>query len=154
MLENCSPSVAYWTDNGESFVISNPQAFAETVIPLYFAHSNFSSFVRQLNFYGFRKVKNDTKDAKTKVRLAYVGLIPVSYLVVTDRHIWIFAFFALPSNRPGDGSSSMRSFWGESLTCSHKYAGQLMVSDSFGFMTTAILLSFFDMTKYRCVMVC
>lgn len=70
MLENCSRSVAYWTDKGDSFVISNPQAFAETVIPSYFAHSNFSSFVRQLNFYGFRKVKNDTKDAKTKVSLA------------------------------------------------------------------------------------
>lgn len=62
MLEQSSGALVHWTDSGESFVITDPDAFAEQVIPLYFKHNNFSSFVRQLNFYGFRKVKGDGQD--------------------------------------------------------------------------------------------
>jgi len=46
-----------WTPAGDCFIIKNPVHFAEAVIPGFFKHNNFSSFVRQLNFYGFKKVK-------------------------------------------------------------------------------------------------
>eukprot|EP00595_Chromulina_sp_UTEXLB2642_P001842 CAMPEP_0196762684 /NCGR_PEP_ID=MMETSP1095-20130614/2552_1 /TAXON_ID=96789 ORGANISM="Chromulina nebulosa, Strain UTEXLB2642" /NCGR_SAMPLE_ID=MMETSP1095 /ASSEMBLY_ACC=CAM_ASM_000446 /LENGTH=435 /DNA_ID=CAMNT_0042114227 /DNA_START=1312 /DNA_END=2619 /DNA_ORIENTATION=+ len=59
MITSCPADMGGWTDRGESFIIKDPKVFAEKIIPTYYKHNNFSSFVRQLNFYGFRKVKSD-----------------------------------------------------------------------------------------------
>ena len=47
------------SDDGTSFVVKDTEKFAAEIIPQFFKHNNFSSFVRQLNFYGFRKIKSD-----------------------------------------------------------------------------------------------
>ncbi|KAJ7128442.1 HSF-type DNA-binding-domain-containing protein [Mycena epipterygia] len=47
-----------WGPQGDCFVVKDMNEFTQTALPRMFKHSNFTSFVRQLNKYDFHKVKN------------------------------------------------------------------------------------------------
>ena len=64
------------TADGEMFVVKDPDEFASQIIPQYFDHNKFSSFARQLNFYGFRKmqskpIRNSDFDANTAKHVTF-----------------------------------------------------------------------------------
>ncbi|BGP31573.1 Flocculation suppression protein [Rhodotorula toruloides] len=53
--ERNEPWIAF-SESGGTFTVFDPDTFAQNVLPRYFRHRNFQSFIRQLNLYNFSKV--------------------------------------------------------------------------------------------------
>lgn len=62
VFTTCPPEIGGWSEKGDTVLIKDVKQFSEKVIPTAYKHNNFTSFVRQLNFYGFRKVKSESMD--------------------------------------------------------------------------------------------
>ncbi|KAI9891156.1 MAG: kinase-regulated stress-responsive transcription factor skn7 [Vezdaea aestivalis] len=63
MLEDPSyEQVVRWGDAGDSFVVLENEKFTKSILPKHFKHSNFASFVRQLNKYDFHKVRHNNEE--------------------------------------------------------------------------------------------
>ncbi|KAJ1723168.1 Flocculation suppression protein [Coemansia erecta] len=73
VADSTTDSLISWVAEGDCFKVTDPVGFSRNVLPVYFKHGNWQSFVRQLNMYGFHKI-ND---------LAYGG-------VFGDTQLWMF----------------------------------------------------------------
>ncbi|KAL7268373.1 kinase-regulated stress-responsive transcription factor skn7 [Rhizina undulata] len=59
MLEDPShKDIVRWSETGDSFIVVDTNDFTKNILPRHFKHSNFASFVRQLNKYDFHKIRN------------------------------------------------------------------------------------------------
>ncbi|KAF4038057.1 HSF-type DNA-binding [Phytophthora infestans] len=65
ILEVESSRVIRWSEDGLALQILDPMTVTEQILPKYFNHTNFHSFQRQLNYFGFRKWTKSKTDICT-----------------------------------------------------------------------------------------
>jgi hypothetical protein len=59
LLENPAlENIVQWNSQGTAFIVKNAALFAQEVLPVYYKHSKFESFARNLNLYGFYRTSN------------------------------------------------------------------------------------------------
>mmetsp|Transcript_12216 Transcript_12216/g.37644 ORF Transcript_12216/g.37644 Transcript_12216/m.37644 type:complete len:269 (+) Transcript_12216:311-1117(+) len=59
-----------WSDAGRRIVFTNPRLFGEQVCPRHFRHSEWTSFARMLNLYGFKKMSRTPRLGSAASRAA------------------------------------------------------------------------------------
>lgn len=57
IVESPSAGSIGWGSTGETVVVCDPVELSQDVLPRFFKHANISSFVRQLNIYGFQRCR-------------------------------------------------------------------------------------------------
>ncbi|ORY35476.1 HSF-type DNA-binding-domain-containing protein [Naematelia encephala] len=101
-----------WGKGGASFVVWDMNEFTTKVLPQTFRHSNFSSFVRQLNKYGFSKIKHtdeETGQIKENVRIHVKKLITHHATTLTRLvQVWEFQHPNFQAGRRSDLDSIKR----------------------------------------------
>ncbi|KAF0725969.1 hypothetical protein DYB37_003348 [Aphanomyces astaci] len=80
MLESDSPCVSWNPLDKRAFDILDTKTFADAVLPVYFRHAKFTSFQRQLNYFGFRKQSRRHSAICTYAHSHYSMRVPTELL--------------------------------------------------------------------------
>ena len=59
--DNTYKQIIHWSNDGLSIIISDTNALTKKVLPQFYKHHNYASFVRQLNMYNFHKIRGNRK---------------------------------------------------------------------------------------------
>ena len=59
--DNKYKDIIHWDFEGTTLIIEDIDNLCSMVLPKYYIHSNYNSFIRQLNIYGFHKIKGIKK---------------------------------------------------------------------------------------------
>ena len=54
---NTYNEIISWNYDGTSIIIKEINNLSDIILPKFYTHNNYKSFVRQLNIYGFKKIK-------------------------------------------------------------------------------------------------
>ena len=59
-----------WTNDGTEVLIKNAKKIEAKVLPYFYRHKKFSSFIRQMNMYNFSRVSKISKQRNKRIKLS------------------------------------------------------------------------------------
>ena len=64
LSDNTYNEIIHWDNDGKRMIVKDVVNLCNIVLPKFYKHHNYSSFVRQLNMYGFHKSKGILRDGQ------------------------------------------------------------------------------------------